>query len=742
MKKTSYIGAPVNRVDGNLKVRGEAKYAAEYPAENLCYGVVVSSSIAKGKIKEIDASKALALDGVLQVFSHENRTSLPWFDKSYNDQDQPPGSPFRPFYSSEIQFNMQPVALVVAQSFELARYAASLVKVEYKEDTFNTDFIGSQEKAFEAKKGKSGWKPPKPRGNAAKALKKADVVVETTYFHPAEHHNPLELHASTVVVEADETFTVYDKTQGVFNSQQYLTNVFGLSKEAVHVKAPFIGGAFGSGLRPQYQLFMAFMAAKALKRSVRVVLSRQQMFSFGHRPMTNQTLSLGAAANGKLVGIKHEAVAETSQFEDYTENVVNWSGMLYDCPDVDLSYKLVKLDTYTPLDMRAPGGATGVYAFEAAIDELACKADIDPLQFRLLNYAAEEQNEKLPFSSKELKACYAMAADKFGWARRNPVPGQVREGNNLIGYGMATGVWEAQQQQVMAQAKLSADGKLLVSCGTADIGTGTYTIMTQIAAETLGLAIEDVTFVLGDSDLPMAPLQGGSWTASSVGPAVFSVCQGLKEKLLKEASNLKASGFKGAKTDDVIFKNGQLCLQDNPAVEISIADLMKQRGLSVLEQQTASVPDPKQSQYGKYTHSAVFVEVKVDADLGNVQVSRVVVAVAAGRILNPKTARSQVLGGIVWGISMALEEESIMDKQYGKFINHDLAEYHVAVNADVHAIDVIFVEEDDDVVNPLGVKGLGEIGIVGVPAAISNAIFNATGKRLRDLPFTLDKLLS
>jgi len=738
---STYIGTPVNRVDGVLKVKGKAKYTAENPASDLCYGVVVSSSIAKGKIKGIDTSKALALDGVLQVFSHENRTSLPWFDKSYKDDDQPPGSPFRPFYSNEIQFNMQPIALVIAESFELARHAASLITVEYKEDDFNADFQGSQNKAFEIKKGKSGWKPPKSRGNAEKALKKADVSVEAVYFHPAEHHNPLELHASTVVVEADESFTVYDKTQGVFNSQQYLMNVFGLSKEEVHVKAPFIGGAFGSGLRPQYQLFMAFMAAKALKRSVRVVLSRQQMFSFGHRPMTKQQVVLGASSNGKLLAIKHEAIAETSQFEDYTENVVNWSGMLYDCPDVELGYKLVKLDTYTPLDMRAPGGATGVYAFEAAIDELACKAGIDPLQFRLINYAEGEQNDKLPFSSKELKACYAKAAEKFGWARRNPVPGQVREGNNLVGVGMATGVWEVQQQPVMAKAKLSPDGKLVVSCGTADIGTGTYTIMSQIAAETLGLPIEDVTFILGDSDLPMAPLQGGSWTASSVGPAVLKVCEDLREQLLKEAKKLSHSEFSSAKPEQVIMKDGMLGLKEDPAVKISIPDLMKQRGLGILEHQTTSVPDPKQGQYGKYTHSAVFVEVKVDADLGNVAVSKVVVAVAAGRILNPKTARSQVLGGVVWGISMAMEEESVMDKQYGRFINHDLAEYHVAVNADVHGIDVIFVEEDDNIVNPIGVKGLGEIGIVGVPAAISNAIFNATGKRLRDLPFTLDKLI-
>jgi xanthine dehydrogenase YagR molybdenum-binding subunit len=736
---TNYIGKAQNRVDGYEKVRGEATYAAEYKAEGLCYGVVVSSSIARGRITSLDASAALELDGVLQVFSHQNRTSLPWFDRNYADEDQPPGSPFRPFYDDEIQFNMQPVALVVADTFELARYAASLIKVAYKESSFETDFDANQTKAFEVKKGKSGWKPPKSRGNASAALKKADIIIEADYYHPAEHHNPLEMHATTVIVDDDGKLTVYDKTQGVFNCQTYISKVFGLSKDEARVKAPYIGGAFGSGLRPQYQLFLAVMAAIELKRSIRVVLTRQQMFSFGHRPITTQHLALGASTDGTLLGIQHHAIGETSKFENYTENVVNWSGMLYNCPDVDMSYKLVPLDIYTPLDMRAPGGATGVFAFEAAIDELACNAGIDPLEFRLKNYAEEEQNEKVPFSSKELRACYKLAASKFGWSKRNPEPRSLREGNNLIGYGMATGVWEAQQQPAMAKAVISPDGKLQVSCGTADIGTGTYTIMSQIAAETFGVPIEDVTFKLGDSNLPMAPLQGGSWTAGSVGSAVLSVCEGLKEKLLKQAGQVE--GFKGAKLDDVRFAEGRLILKADVNVSVSFSDILKNTDASLLEFETASAPDPKQSKYGKYTHSAVFVEVKVDEDFGTVQVSRVVIAVAAGRILNPKTARSQVLGGVVWGIGMAMEEESIMDHQFGRFINHDLAEYHVAVNADVNDIDVIFVEEHDEVVNPLGVKGLGEIGIVGVPAAISSAIYNATGKRLRSLPFTLDKLV-
>jgi xanthine dehydrogenase YagR molybdenum-binding subunit len=739
---THYIGKAQSRVDGVAKVTGAAKYAAEYNVPGLTYGVVVSSAIARGKIKEIDAREALQLEGVLQVFTHENRPSLAWFNRSYKDEDAPPGDHFRPLYDDEIQFNMQPIALVVAETFEVARYASTLVHVKYEQESHTTALEENRDQAYEPKKGKSDWKKPKSRGDAPKALAESPVKVDVEYEHTAEHHNPMEMHATTVVWEADGRMTVYDKTQGAPNSQQYITKVFGLSKDEARVVSPYVGGAFGSGLRPQYQLFMAVMAAKELKRSVRVSLTRQQMFSFGHRPATIQHLAFGASPDGTLQAIEHTSFQETSQFENYTETVVNWSGVLYQCNNVKMSHQLVKLDVYTPLDMRAPGGVTGVYATECAMDELAYVAHVDPLELRLKNYAEMDQVEGKPFSSKELRECYRQGAEKFGWAKRNLSPRSMRDGNTLIGWGMATGAWLAEQQKASAKAVLSSDGHLTVSSATADIGTGTYTIMTQIAADILGLPLEQVTFQLGDSDLPEAPLEGGSWTAASVGSAVKVVCEELCVKLLTLAQRSDHAAFRSARINEVDFTDGQLRLRNDPFQSIDLTKLVRQNGEEKLEVEASSQPNMANHMiYSRYTHSAVFVEVRVDEDLGTVHVSRVVSAVAAGRILNPKTARSQVIGGVVWGIGMALEEESVLDHQFGKFINHDLAEYHVPVNLDVKEIDVIFVEEHDEVVNPLGVKGLGEIGIVGVAAAISNAVFHATGKRIRELPITLDKVM-
>ncbi|WP_128546963.1 xanthine dehydrogenase family protein molybdopterin-binding subunit [Larkinella soli] len=739
---TNYIGKPTNRVDGYAKVTGGAKYAGEHNVPGLTYGVVVSSDIARGRISRIDASEALKLNGVLEVFTHENRPSLPWFDRNYQDQDQPPGSPFRPLYDNEIQFSQQPIALVVAETFELARYAASLVKVQYVREPHGTDLRAIQGQAYAPSKGKPSWKKPRPRGNAAQGMEQSIFKIEGRYDHAAEHHNPLEMHASTVVYEPSGKLTVYDKTQGVPNSQKYISRIFGLSKAQATVHAPFIGGAFGSGLRPQYQLFLAVMAALQLKRSVRVTLTRQQMFSFGHRPATIQRFELGADAEGKLQAVVHEAIQETSQFEDYTENVVNWSGTVYQCDNVEPTYKLVKLDTYTPLDMRAPGGATAMAAYEVAIDELAYAAGIDPLEFRLINYTERDPMQDLPYSSKELRACYRQAAERFGWSNRRPEPRSMRDGNELIGWGMATGIWEAEQKPAMAKAVLTADGKLTVSSATEDIGTGTYTIMTQIAAETLGLPLENVTFELGDSSMPEAPLQGGSWTAATVGSAVKSACLEVQKRLFEYAGSMPDSPLAKADADGVVFADGRIHLKHYPTIGVTIQDVLRHSGVDRIEEEVTTLPDMlRQKKYARFTHSAVFVEVKVDEDLGTVHVTRVVTAVAGGRILNPKTARSQVLGGVVWGIGMALEEESVLDHQFGRFINHDLAEYHVAVNLDVPPIDVIFVEENDTVVNPLGVKGLGEIGVVGTPAAIANAVFHATGKRLRDLPITLDKVM-
>ena len=741
-KPSSLLGLPVDRVDGRLKVTGRAKYAAEHHVPGLTYGFVVSSHIARGRIRSLDTSAALALPGVLHVFTHENRPSLALFARNYRDDDAPHGTPLRPLHDEKIVYSGQPIALVVAETLELARHAASLVRAEYEAEPHETQLRTRRDHGHEPKPRPGYVPPPKPRGDADQALADAAVRIDAEYSSPVEHHNPMEPHASTVIVEDDGTLTVYDKTQGVQNCQGYLTKVFGLKKNEVRVRSPFMGGGFGSGLRPQYQLFLAVMAARELKRSVRVCLTRQQMFTFGHRPETLQRVALGASADGTLQAVVHEAVAETSRFEEYCESVVNWSAMLYQCDHVRVGYKVVALDNASPMDMRAPGAVLGVFALESAMDELAHAARIDPLQLRLKNYAERDQAQDKPFSSKELKACYQQGAERFGWSGRNPEPRSMREGPRLIGWGMATGIWEAMQQPASARAVLGVDGRLTVSSATSDIGTGTYTVMTQLAADTLGLPLDHVTFKLGDSSLPMAPLEGGSWTVSSVGTAVKQVCEQLREKLFKLARQVPHSPLAKAELEQVHFQAGHLRLMSDPTQAVSLTAAMRQGGVLSLEEETLATPDlARQNPYTRATHSAVFVEVKVDEALGVITVSRVVSAIAAGRIINPKTARSQILGGIVWGLGMALQEETLMDGHQGRFMNHNLAEYHVPVNADVRDLEVLFVDERDDIVNPLGAKGLGEIGIVGVAAAIANAVFHATGKRVRSLPITLDKLL-
>ncbi|GEO14263.1 xanthine dehydrogenase family protein molybdopterin-binding subunit [Microvirga aerophila] len=743
LQANGYIGVPQNRVDGRAKVTGAAQYAAEFDAPNLAYGIVVSSAIAKGRITSIDASAALAVPGVIQVFTHENRSRTAWFDRSYRDETAPPGSPFRPLYDDAVVYSGQPVALVVAEEYEIAACAASLVQIEYETDTHLTDIDLAKNEAYAPPRKRSGVKePPSPRGDAEEAFVQAPVKIHHEYRVAIEHHNPMEPHASTVIYQEGGKLVIHDKTQGAQNSQSYVASVFGLSSDDVQVVAPFVGGAFGSGLRPQYQLFLAVMAALELKRSIRVVLTRDQMFTFGYRPLTIQTISLGAGPDGKLQSIMHDAIQTTSPWEDYQEVVVNWSNLLYHCDNVKLTYKLAQVDTYTPIDMRAPGAAIGVTAIETAMDELAYATGIDPIELRLRNYTETDEANKKGFTSKELRACYQIGAERFGWSKRNPEPRSMRDGRELVGWGMATGVWEAIMQKTAARAVLTQDGKLEVSSATADIGTGTYTILTQIAADTLGVNMEDVTARIGDSSLPKSPVQGGSWTAASAGSAVQTACQTVREKLFKYARQMDDSPLANASIEQVTFANGKILLTNDPSSSVTFAQAMQAGGVDRIEAEEKASPSLQTSMsYSGYSHSAVFAEVRVDEGLGIVRVTRIVNAVAAGTILNPKTARSQILGGVVFGIGMALEEESMLDHNLGRFMNHSLAEYHVPVNADIYDIDVIFVSEHEDKLNPMGVKGVGEIGVVGTAAAIGNAIYHATGKRIRDYPITIDKLL-
>lgn len=738
---TKIIGKPVSRVDGPAKVTGAAKYAAEFNVPNLAHGFVVNSEIAKGRIKKIDRTAALGVPGVIEVFAHDNRPTMASGSGKYTDETAPPGSPFRPLYDDAIMFAGQPIALVVAEEFEIARFAATLVEIEYEAEEAITDIDTQIGKAYEPpKKRVPGWDPA-PRGDFDKAFTQSPIKVEHAYRTPLEHHNPMECFGTTAVCEGDGRLTIYDKTQGAPNCHRYICSVFGLDKDKVRLLSPHVGGAFGIGLRPNYQLNLAVLAAIGLKRPVRVTLTRRQMFTLSYRPETIQTLTLGAEEDGSLSALRHDAIANTSRFEDYQEPTAIWTGALYHCNDASASAKLAQIDLFTPCDMRAPGGASSLYAIESAMDELSYAVDIDPLELRLKNYSEWDQNDDKPFTSKALKDCYYRGAERFGWSKRKPKPRSMREGRELIGYGMATGIWEAFRVPTSARAMLAPDGTLEIGCATADIGTGTYTILAQIGAEMLGLPIDKVTVQIGDSDLPVAPVEGGSWTAASAGSAVVEACNGIRQELLKRAGKIKNAPLEGAELADVTFVDGEIRMRGDPSRAMSLADVL--HGLKdPIKSEVNSKPDPKVfKRYSHYTHSAVFAEVRLDEELGMLRVTRVVSAVAAGRILNPKTARSQIMGAVVGGIGMALHEESVVDHRYGRIINHNFAEYHVPVNSDIHDIDVIFVEEREPHLNPLGVKGVGEIGIVGTAAAIANAAHHATGVRVRDLPITIDKLL-
>ena len=736
-------GMAVSRVDGRAKVTGQARYAAEYPAADLCHGVVVSSTIAKGRIVHIDVREAMAVPGTLLVVTHQNRPRMRSFGIFHKDMTAPGGTPFRPLHDDRVLYSGQPVALVVAESFEAARHAAALVRITYAPEPHETELLAHMDRAHVPSRLKAGYSPPPAeKGDAETAFAQAPVRIEAACYSGVEHHNPMELFASTVIRGDDGHLTIYDKTQSSLNSRWYVSQVFGIAQRKITVRNPYVGGAFGAGLRPQYQLPLAVMASLMLERSARVVLTRQQMFTFGHRPETVQRVKLAAERDGTLRAIVHEAVAETSRFEDYVEVVVNWSGQLYACDNIRMAYVLVALDHYSPLDMRAPGAAHGVHALEVAMDELAEALGMDPLALRQKNYAVRNPMDDLPYSTKELLACYQQGAERFGWSTRPVAPRSMRDGHELIGWGMATGTWDAWQMTARAGAVLHADGRLVVSSAATDIGTGTYTVMAMIAAEAMGLPLEHVSFRLGDSALPFAPIEGGSSHVTTVGSAVQGVCEKLQRRLFRLARAMPKSPFLKARFEDVHFADAAMHLRGADPVSLGFVDILAAADKTTIEAKHLMLPNVlRQRKYLRATHSAVFCEVRVDEELGSVRVTRVVSAIAAGRILSARTAHSQVVGAVVWGISQALHEETHADHRWGRFMNHDLSEYHVAVNADIHDIDVIFVEEDDRIVSRLGAKGVGEIGIVGVSAAVANAIFHATGRRVRSTPMTPDKVM-
>ncbi|MBC5765132.1 xanthine dehydrogenase family protein molybdopterin-binding subunit [Ramlibacter albus] len=696
------IGEPVPRVDGRAKVTGSARYAAEIAAEALVHGVAVNATIARGRILALHDEEARAVHGVLDVLWHGHRSDAPHLAHYFDAGEDFSTVPAKPLVSDQVHYAGQPVALVLADTWEAARHAAGLVRIDYDVQAHATDLPHHHDEGRAPKELDEDTAPPKPRGDADAAFAVAPVKIDAEFHQAVEHHNPMELHASTVLFEAGGALTVHDKNQGAHSTRKRLAKVFGFPESRITLLNTFVGGAFGSGLRPQYNVLLAIVGALHLRRNVRVVLSRQQMFTFGHRPEIWQRMRLGADRDGKLTALIHEAVGETSRVEDFTEMVTRWSGTLYRCDNLRGDYRLLPLDLPTPLDMRAPGAASGLFPLEVAMDELAHALGMDPLALRLANYAERAPSGDKPYSSKKLRECYALGAERFGWSRRNPQPRSTRVGDEWVGWGMASGQWIAEQHEAQARVVWHADGQVDVETAASDIGTGTSTVLAQIAASALGVPIEDVHVHIADTRLPQAPTEGGSSHVASVGSAVDGACDKLRKKAAKLGSRVEK-----------------------------------------LEAHFHVQPDEdEQGRYERAVHSAVFCEVRVDEAMGTVRVTRVVSAAACGRIINELTARSQVLGGIVWGIGQALHEETLIDHALGRFMTVDLANYHVPVNADIHELEVLFVPEDDRVVSRLGAKGVGEIGGLGVAAAISNAIWHATGRRVRSLPMTPDKVMA
>jgi xanthine dehydrogenase YagR molybdenum-binding subunit len=697
---TKSVGTPIDRIDAIKKVTGAATYAADTDVTKVAHAVIATSGIGKGTIAALDIDAVRKQPGVLAVITHENapRVTLKKQGNGPNERV------LQLLQDDEIHYNDQPIAVVVADTLERAQHAAAMLTPRFK----TTAVLATLEQGLggaRAPKGMTHGEPDSSRGSFDVGIAAAKHVVDATYSTPNENHNPMEPHATIAVWSGSDRITLYDSTQGIFGVRQRIAEIFGIPKENVRVIDQFVGGGFGCKGTPWSHVALCAMAAKVVNRPVKLAITRPQMFSLvGHRPHTVQHVRLGADPEGKLVAIEHAVTTETSMIDEFVEPSALQTRMLYACPNVITSHRLVGVDAPTPTFMRAPGESSGTFAIESAMDELAYVVGIDPLELRLRNYADKDEQENKPFSSKSLRQCYEQAAAKFGWNKRSPKPRAMRDGHELVGYGMATATYPANQWPASARATWRPDGTYLVQCGTQDLGTGTYTVMTQVAADELGVAPDHVTFELGDTAFPEAPVSGGSTTASSVGPAVKAACAALKLKLAAMTPADKAAGQ------------------------------------AVTAEATSEV-SPQRKQFALHSFGAHFVEVRVDEQLGMIRVARVVAAFAAGKILNPKTANNQFVGGIVWGIGMALQEHTVRDRRTGRIVTRDLADYHVPVNADIPAIDVISVDEVDPHVNALGTKGIGEIGITGITAAIANAIYHATGKRVRDLPITLDKVL-
>jgi xanthine dehydrogenase YagR molybdenum-binding subunit len=753
IRTAKLIGPGVDRVDGPRKVTGAARYPSDFDFPNLAHAALVRSTIAAGTIRGIATGAAESAPGVLAVLTHQN---APRLHRGRRNMMTPPPDP--PLQTAEIDHYGQYVAVVVASTPQQASAAARLVEVNYDpgEALLSAEDPGAKPKA-------NPYHLDMHRGDVDAALASAEVTVEGTFTTSAQAHSPLGLFATVAWWEGDR-LTVHDSTQNPFHVREVLAASFGLHEHDVRVLVPFVGGAFGAGLRVSPHTILAALAARTVQRPVRLVLTRPEMFTgLGHRPATVQRVKVGATRDGTLVAIDHEATAAASMGTSLLYPIPMGTVAAYACPNVSARDTRVQLNISPVAHMRAPGEAEGNFAVESILDELSYALGIDPIELRLRNYAEVHPQTGLAWSSKALRECYQVGAERFGWSRRNPEPGSMREGRWLVGYGMAGVTYGHNQAKCQARATIRRDGSAYVCSGTTEIGVGTWTVMGQLVAELLGLPPERITFDLGDTALPQAPYVGGSGTTVGLGSAIHDACRRLVQAFLDTIGDDEGSPLAGRKLEDVVIDGGRILRADDPSTGERYADILARHGLDELTADGDSAPPRGEmgtqvkslivhGHLGRklvgLSHASVpagafgarFVEVRVDPDLGLLRVARVVSAIDAGRVVNEKTARSQIIGGTVQGIGTAMFEEVLSDPGSGRIANATFGDYLIPVNGDVPDMDVVFVGAPDPA-NPLGAKGVGEVGYVGIPAAVANAVYHATGRRLRSLPITIDQLL-
>ncbi|MEH2213176.1 xanthine dehydrogenase family protein molybdopterin-binding subunit [Nostoc sp.] len=737
------IGKAVDRVDGRLKVTGGAHYCAEMPIPNLVHAVLINSTIAKGRIVSIDTQAAEVAPGVIAILTHLNAPQIAPARVTLDSASQGGGAgeQYIPLQDDLIHYSGQHIGVVVAETLEQADRAASLVKVRYEEEPPTVTMQEAMERAFPPD---NVWgKPPDiVQGDLVKGLADAAVGIDQTYTTAMQHHNAIEPHG-TIAVWSGDFLTLYEPTTWVYGIRNAVAEWLQMPREKIRVIQQFVGGSFGYKGPAWTHVVLTAIAARQVNRPVKLVLTRRQEFAgVGYRPLIQHHIQLGATATGQLTALTHHAIARTSTFDNrVVAPVERTSRKIYACPNITTTYRLAPSNLSGPYTMRGPGETPGLFAIESAMDELAYALQIDPIELRLRNHADVDPETGDPWSSKSLKECYRQGAERFGWHQRNPQPGSMRNGDRLVGWGMATMAYDARFSGTTASAQLFADGNVLVQSSTCDPGTGVYTIMQQIAADTLGLSVASIRFQLGDTQMPEAPVAAGSKTTASVGSAVYAATTSLQRKLLNLAFNNPNSPLYGHTEAEVTVDNGRCYLKDNPTQGQTYVEILQQHQMESISAQEQVKPDEETKKFTHYSFGAHFAEVQFHPGLSELRITRYVGAFAAGRIVNPKTAHSQLIGGIIWGIGMALMEQSIVDPHLGRIVNSNLAEYLIPVNADIPSIDAFFVEEEALHLNPIGTKGIGEIGTVGAAAAIANAVYHATGKRIRDLPITLDKLL-